>query len=106
MKKYTDTEIKKIIEEVVGNNDTTLKNTIYDIVKKIINLPFETDFTVAKLINYEPQKAFIDPLTQGQIINFIKSVCERINIKLESTNRMIGGLAYYNSFKKISMKNV
>lgn len=101
MNKYTDKEIKKIIEEVVGNNDMILNNNIYDIVKKIINMPFEKDFTVAKLINYDPHKAFVEPLTQGQIINFVKSVCEKINIKLEETNRIIGGLAYYNSFKKI-----
>ena len=62
MKKYIDTEIKKIIEEVVGNNDTTLNNT------KLLIFHLKQILTVAKLINYEPKKAFVDPLMQGLLL--------------------------------------
>lgn len=100
-----DEELKKMVQEVIGNSDPYWNNPVYDIVKKIIDLPFETDITIAELINYNPNEVIIDPLTQGQITNLVEAVCKKNNIKLERTRDKVGGLAYYYSFKKIAMKN-
>jgi len=96
-----DEELKKIIEEVIGNNDPYWNTIVYDIVKKIIDLPNGTITSIADLVNYNPKEKFIEPLQQGQISSFVKNTCKKINIQLERTDDNIGGLAYYNQFKKI-----
>ena len=104
-----DENLKTIIQEVISNNqeiignDTQYCNTIvYDIMKKIIDLPNETTSTIASLINYNPNEAFVEPITQGQIRRLVKEVCKKLNIKLEDNKDKLGGLAYYNEFKKVN----
>lgn len=94
-------DLKKVIEEVIEKNDKDLKNIVYEIAKKIIDLPEGTDTTIANLINYNPKEEIIDALTQGKIANIVENVCIRMNIELSSTDDSIGGLAYYNHFKKV-----
>ena len=69
-KKWEKTEYEKIYR--YGNKKdyrrSRWKQWYYFEQHKIINFPFETDFTVAKLINYEPKKAFVDPLMQGLLL--------------------------------------
>lgn len=96
----SDEKLITIIEEVVGNNKTYFTQ-VYNIVKKIIDLPTKKITTIAKLINYNPKENFIDPLTQGMISRYVEEICQKLNIELESTKDKIGGLAYYNEFKKI-----
>lgn len=101
--KYMNEErLRKIVEKVVGNNDPYWNVPVYNIVKQIINMPFDKETTISDLINYKPEKDNIDPLLQGQIYNVIKNVCKEINIKLESVEKEFGGLAYYYKFKKIN----
>ena len=95
-----DKNLKTIIEEVIGNNDLYLNTTVYDIVKKIIDLPSETTTTIADLIKYDPKEKFVEPIKQGEINYFVKEVCKKINIKLEKNGDSFGGLAYYYKFKK------
>lgn len=95
-----DKNLKKIIEEVIGNNDLCLNTTVYDIVKKIIDLPSGTTTTVAELIKYDPKEKFVDPIKQGKINYFVKEVCKKIDIKLEKNDDSFGGLAYHYKFKK------
>ena len=93
--------LEKVIEEVIGKNNKDLKNPVYEIAKKIIDLPEGTDTTIADLINYNPKEEIIEPLTQGIIFNLVENVCIRMNIELRSTDDSLGGLAYYSHFKKV-----
>lgn len=96
-----DENLKTIIEEVVGNNDDYLNVAVYDIMKKIIDLPSETTTTIADLINYNPNETFVEPLTQGQVRRLVKDTCKKLNIELEENEDSFGGLAYYYRFKKV-----
>ena len=96
-----DENLKTIIEEVVGNEDQYLNTTVYDVMKKIIDLPTETTTTIADLINYNPNETFVEPLTQGQIRRLVKETCKKLNIELEENRDGFGGLAYYYQFKKV-----
>lgn len=97
-----DNELKRIIEDVVGNKDSFFYTSVFQIVKKIINLPDETQTTIAQLINYDPSQDFVGPLEQGQIANFVEDVCEKINIHLERIRDGFTGLAYHYKFIKHS----
>lgn len=97
-----DNELKKIIEDVVGNNDSFFYKSVYQIVKEIINLPNKTQTTIAQLINYDPSQNFVEPLEQCQIANFVEDVCEKINIRLERIRDGFTGLAYHYKYIKYS----
>ena len=45
-----DEELKKIIEEVIGKNNPFLNEPVYNIVKKIIDLPEGAETTISKLL--------------------------------------------------------
>ncbi len=107
--KLEDENLKTIIDEVITTNQEMIGNDIqycntivYDIVKKIIDLPNETTITISDLINYNPNEKFIEPITQGKIIRLVKEICKNLNIRLEDNRDKFGGLAYYNEFKKIN----
>ena len=99
--KITDKNLKIIIEEVIGNNDIYLNTQVYDIVKKIIDLPNQTTTTIANLINYNPKEKFVEPITQGKIRILVDKICKKLNIGLEDNKDKFGGLAYYVEFRKI-----
>ena len=74
-----DEELKKIIEEVIGNNDPYWNIPVFEIVKKIIDLPDGTETSITKLLN-NPQftsKQLFD------IYNSVIEVCKKINITLD-----------------------
>lgn len=98
----TNENLKTIIEEVIGNNDLYLNTQVYDIVKRIIDLPNETTTTIADLINYNPNEKFVEPIMQGQIKRLVKETCKKLNIELDENRDKIGGLAYYSEFKKVN----
>lgn len=107
--KSTDKNIKTIIDEVIRDNaenidneDIYLNTIVYDIVKKIIDLPYENVTTIANLINYNPSEKFIEPIMQGRISFLVDKTCEKLNIELEHNRDKIGGLAYYNEFVKLN----
>lgn len=102
----TNENLKTIIEEVIGNNDLYLNTQVYDIVKRIIDLPNETTTTIADLINYNPKLKFVEPLKQGEINYFVKETCKKLNIELEKNDDSFGGLAYYYQFKKVNKDKV
>lgn len=97
-------ELKKIIENVVENADE-LKEVVFDIVVKIDNLANNKETNIADLINYDPHKNFVEPLTQGKIHNWAFEICKRTNIPLVDTESTLGGLAFYYNFKKIKSNN-
>lgn len=93
--------LKRIIENFVTSDDKDLVSIVENIVNKIDNLPSGTKTTIEKLIDYNPQKSFVDPLTQGIVYNYVKVVCKELNIQLEQHNDDFGGLAYFYAFTKL-----
>ena len=78
---------------------------INEIVNKIKELPFNTETTIAELINYNPEENFVEPLIQGQITNTVEEICRKENIYIERNKDEKGGLAFYGKFKKIENEN-
>ncbi len=74
---------------------------VNNIVSKISVLPYNTETSIAELIDYKPDVAFVSPLTQGIIKNAVLKKCEVKGIKIEENRDEIGGLAYFVKFKKI-----
>lgn len=99
-----NSKLNKLIEDAITNEDISLKETILNIVELIIDLQPETTTTIAELIKYEPEKSFVEPLTQGTIFNYVLDVCKKMNINLEEMDKSFGGLAYYYTFKKADKK--
>lgn len=102
--KMTDEELKKIIEEVIGNNDPFWNETVFNIVKKIIDLPEGTETTISKL--------FGDTVSSYNKFMFnidktVTKVCEKINIKLDRSkyNGAVVGLPFNTPFKKCYISN-
>lgn len=81
-------------------NDENNKLVNY-IVNEIVNLPYDVETTIAQLINYKPEEAFVSPMTQGIISNAVQKKCESSGIKLIENRDEFGGLAYNYKFKKI-----
>lgn len=91
-----DEELKKIIEQVIGNNDPYWNIPVYEIIKKIIDLPEGTETSITKLLN-NPQftsKQLFD------IYNSVIEVCKKINITLDFSQHegKVEGLPYNLSF--------
>ena len=87
-----DEELKKIIEQVIGNNDPYWNIPVYEIIKKIIDLPEGTETSITKLLN-NPQ------FTSKQLFdinNIVIKVCEKININLDFSKNdgKVRGLPY------------
>jgi len=99
-----NSELNKLIKDTITNEDISLKETILNIVELIIALQPETPTTIAELIKYEPEKSFVEPLTQGKVFNYVFDVCKKMNINLEKEDKSFGGLAYYYTFKKADKK--
>lgn len=91
-------KISQIVNEVVGTADMDKNNLLCKLAKKVIELPFDTETTIAKLMQLD--QVLVDPLTQGEVFNLLNSVCEKLNIKIEVNHDEIGGLGYHYKFKK------
>lgn len=92
-----ENDYNNFIHNYYDAEDNKVVNTI---VNKIIELSFNTETTIAQLINYKPEIAFVSPLTQGIIRNAVLKKCVTKGIKLEENSDEIGGLAYFVKFKK------
>ncbi len=90
--KYTEQELKKIVEEVIGNNDPFWNIPVFETVKKIISFPDGTETSIAKLLNNSQftSKQLFD------IYNCVLNVCKKIDIVLDSSKweGAVAGLPY------------
>ncbi len=99
--KELEDEYNTFVENYYSNDNKVVNN----IVNRISELPYNTETTIAQLINYKPEVAFVSPLTQGIVSNAAKNKCRSNNIELEeSDDYSLGGLAYYVKFKKVDNK--
>lgn len=76
---------------------------VYEIVEKIKLLHFNKITTIAKLINYNSDVSFVDPLKQGEIFDAVIQNCRKENIYIEIIRDEFGGLAFYYKFRKINL---
>lgn len=98
--KISDEQIETIITELAGTDDIHKNSLLSTLTKKVIALPVNEETTIAKLMQLNDNIA-IDPLTQGELFNLLKSVCEKLNIAIEVNHDEFGGLGYHYKFKKI-----
>ena len=94
-----DEELKKIIEETIGNNDPFWNEPVYKVVKKICDLPEGEETTISNLLgdsNYTSKQLF-------DIHSYVNKVCRKLNIKLDFSGNQnkVGGLPYNLPLKKI-----
>lgn len=80
----------------MGNN-----KVVNNVMNKIKELPYDVETTIAQLIKYNPEIAFVSPMTQGIIKGAVSEQCRKNNIKIEENRNELGGLPYYVKFKKI-----
>lgn len=94
-----ENDYNSFINNYYTNSDNKVVNTI---VSKIVKLSFNDETTIAQLINYKPEEAFVSPMTQGIIRTSVLKQCENKGIRLEENRDEIGGLPYFVKFKKIN----
>lgn len=96
-------QIENAIKEIVGINDIDKNNLLSKLIKKIIEMPVNTDTSIAQLMNSDNNSvAMVEPLIQGEIFNSLMKVCEKLSIKIYVNHDEIGGLGYHYKFKKIN----
>lgn len=101
--KISNEELKKIVEEIIGNNDPFWNQPIYEIVKKIINLSVGEESSITKLLGDSQ-------FTSKQLFDIyycVNKVCRKIGIILDfsSENAKVNGLLYNLPFKKYYIGN-
>lgn len=95
--------IDLIVKEIAGITDIDKINLLSKLVKKIVELPANTETTIAELMQLN--QVMVNPLTQGEIFNLLMEICKKLNIDIEINNDEFGGLGYHYKFKKISDLN-
>lgn len=92
-------ELKKIIEETIGNNDPYWNEPVFNIVKKIIDLPENAETTIFELTDTENK---LDSEFMFEINNAVTEVCKKLNITLDKSkhNGQFLGLPFNISFVK------
>lgn len=84
--------LKKLVEEVIGNNDPFWNIPVYETVKKIVDLPDGTETSITKLLKNSQftSKQLFD------IYNCVNRVCRKLDIVLDFSreNAKVDGLLY------------
>ena len=73
-------ELKTDYDTFIKNYYTNDNNKIVNnIVNKIREISYNTETSIAELINYKPEEALVSPLTQGIIINAVEKMIIILN---------------------------
>ena len=83
MNNMNDEELKRIVEEVIGNNDPYWNIPVLNVVKKIIDLPDNTETTINDLVDSDNKS---NSKFMFEIYKIVVEVCKRININLVCKN--------------------
>ena len=81
----SDEDLRKIVNEVAGE-DPFWNIPVYDVVRKIIDLPKGADFGIGDLINPDYNISTMSPKMQKDIYDSVIEVCKKINIDLLETS--------------------
>ena len=97
-------ELKKIVEETIGNNDPYWNEPVFNVVKKIIDLPENTESTISELVDSDNKT---DSKFMFEINKSVTEVCEKINITLDKSkhNGQFIGLPFNISFIKKTLSD-
>lgn len=100
----SDEELKKIIEETIGHNDPYWNQPVFNIVKKIIELPENTETSIFALCDSDNK---LHSTFMFEINDTVTKVCEKLNINLDHSKYKgaIIGLPYCTPFIKKSLTN-
>ena len=98
--------IEKKLQEFDDDTANNLKKHILEIIGKIINLPYNCETTIAKMINYNPENNPVEPFTQAIILNKVNEICEELKINLQDTYDSFGGLAFHYTFMKMKENEI
>ena len=92
-------ELKNLIKEVIGNDDPFWNIPVYNVVKKIIDLPDNSESSIATLVDDENQK---NTKFMFEIDKCVTEVCKKINIILDKSkcNGQFIGLPFAIPFIK------
>lgn len=95
----SDEELKKIVEETIGNNDPYWNEPVFNVVKKIIALPENSETTISKLVDDDKK---LNSKFMFEINKAVTEVCKKININLDKSKHdgQIIGLPFNISFVK------
>ena len=95
----SDEELKRIIEETVGNNDPYWIEPVFKVVKKIIALPENSEASISMLVDEDNKSntKFMFEINKG-----VTEVCKKINIALDKSKHagQTIGLPFNVSFIK------
>lgn len=99
----TDEKLKKIVEETIGNDDPYWNEPVFNVVKKIINLPENTETTISELIDDDSKtysKFMLD------VNDSVMEVCKKINIVLDKSKHSDQSIEPFNvPFIKKTLSN-
>lgn len=97
-------ELKKVVNEVVGNNDPYWNEPVFIIVSKIINLPENTETTISELID---DNCNFDSKFMFEIDKLVTDVCKKINVTLDKSKHdsQTIGLPFNVSFIKKTLSD-
>lgn len=98
--------IDEKLQEFDDNTANNLRKYILEIMETIIDLPNNFETSISKIINYNPESNFVDPLAQGIIFNKVSEICKEIKINLQLTYDGFGGLAFYYTFIKMEENKI
>lgn len=99
MIKIEDENLKKVVQEIVGNSDPYWNDPVYKTVKKIIELPYGTENSIIRLLdtsNFTSKQLF-------DIYKCIIKVCKKIGITIDfsTENAEVVEKPYNLTFKKV-----
>lgn len=100
----SDEELKKIIEETVGNNDPYWNEPAFNVVKKIIDLPENAETSIYKLCDNDNKS---NSKFMFKIYDTVIKACKKINITLDYSkySKQFVGLPFNIPFiKKVIIK--
>lgn len=99
-----DNEIKELIKQVIGNDDPFWNVPVYNVVKKIIELPENTETSISKLVDEEYYDQAMFDINKSVMEVFEKLVIiqngKRVKIILDKSKHagQVLGLPYNISF--------
>lgn len=101
-----DKIVNLILNNSLSNEKVEDNNIVMELIKKVEELPFDKEITIAELINYNPEEENIEPLLQGETYNKLMETCKQKNINILEIEGGFAGLAYYYKFKKVNSNNI
>lgn len=75
-------KLKKIVDEIIDDDDQCLNILVYNTVKKILDLPENTEISITELMDSESNS---NVNYMFKINRFVTEVCKKINITLDKS---------------------